>query len=188
MQAAWVGWYVGLCMAFALEEFVLIKPVSTVELSDPLSRRVELLAIWVPALGIALCGAFAGAFGGQRFGGVLNAVGVGFCIAGLALRYWARRVLGRFFTIGVVRQEGHRVVREGPYRWARHPGYLGFMLFYLGLPLVVGSFFGLLVLTLPAVAIFVILVRIEDERMEEELGEPYSIYRRETDRLIPGLW
>ena len=180
--------FIALCVAFALEEFVLIKPVSTIAGSDPLSRRVELLAIWVPAVGMALCGATVRAFGDLRMDGLVNVIGVALCVAGLALRYWARRVLGRFFTIGVVRQEGHTVVRTGPYRLVRHPGYLAFVLFYLGLPLVVGSGFGLLVLSLPALAIFVWLIVVEDRKLEEELGADYAQYKGESARLLPGIW
>jgi protein-S-isoprenylcysteine O-methyltransferase len=177
-----------MCAGFFVEEFLLIKPVSSITQSDPTSRRIELLAIWIPAIGIALCGATLGFFGGIRAGGMINAVGVGLCLAGLALRYWARRVLGRFFTIGVVRQSEHEVIRSGPYRIVRHPAYLAFLLFYLGLPLVAGNWLGLLFLSLPAAMIFIVLICVEDRRLEEELGESYARYKRESARLIPGVW
>jgi protein-S-isoprenylcysteine O-methyltransferase Ste14 len=180
--------YIAACAAFAVEEFVLIAPVSTVAQSDAASRRVELLAIWVPALGMAVCGATMVRYGGVRLGGLVNGLGLALSVAGLALRYWSRRVLGRFFTIGVVRQEGHEVVRRGPYRHIRHPGYLGFILFYTGLPLLVGSWLGAVVLTLPSVVVFAVLVSIEDRRLEEELGGQYAQYKRESARLVPGLW
>jgi protein-S-isoprenylcysteine O-methyltransferase Ste14 len=180
--------YLVLCLLFALEEFVLIRPVVTVAQSDPLSRRVELLAIWVPAIGMALTGATLRLFGGLRLGGRANLAGVVLCLVGLGLRYWSRRVLGRFFTIGVVRQEGHIVVRDGPYQHIRHPAYLAFILFYCGLAMVTGSLAGLATLALPALLIFPWLTSIEDRRMEEELGAPYAAYRTESARLVPGLW
>ncbi|MBG9389430.1 methyltransferase family protein [Caenimonas aquaedulcis] len=180
--------FIALCVAFALEEFVLIKPVSTIAQSDPVSRWIELLAIWVPAIGMSITGATVRAFGELWMQGLVNAIGVILCLAGLALRYWSRRVLGRFFTIGVVRQEGHRVVREGPYRHVRHPGYLAFVLFYAGLPLVVGSWLGLLVLAVPALSIFAVLVTVEDRKLEQELGADYTQYKAESARMIPGIW
>ena len=180
--------FMALCLAFALEEFVLIKPVSTIAQSDPVSRRIELLAIWVPAIGMSITGATLGILGALWMDGLVNAVGVVLCLAGLALRYWSRRVLGRFFTIGVVRQEGHRVVREGPYRHVRHPGYLAFVLFYGGLPLVVGNWLGILVLALPALLIFAVLVTVEDRKLEEALGTDYTRYKAESARMVPGIW
>jgi protein-S-isoprenylcysteine O-methyltransferase Ste14 len=180
--------FIALCAAFALEEFVLIKPVSTIARSDPLSRRIELLAIWVPAIGLGLTGATMRAFGGERLAGVANALGVVLCGSGIVLRYWSRKTLGRFFTIGVVHQEGHEVVRTGPYRWIRHPGYLGFVLFYVGVPLVIGSWLGALLLSAPALIIFVWLIVVEDRRLSEALGEAYVAYMAQSARLIPGVW
>lgn len=174
--------------AFVLEEFVLIKPVSTIARSDPLSRRIELAALWVPGIGMALTSLTASFVSGLWLGGIGNALGVLLCALGLGLRYWSRRTLGRFFTIGVVRQEGHRVIDTGPYRLLRHPGYFGFVLFYGGLPVIVGNWLGLLLLSLPALLIFVLLVRVEDERLTVELGSAYRSYRDSTDRWIPKLW
>src|SRR5690348_13756232 len=53
--------------------------------------------------------------------------------AGLALRAWAVKELGRFFKFTVVVQEEHRVVDTGPYRLIRHPSYTGLLLVELGL-------------------------------------------------------
>ncbi len=184
----WVILFIVMWVAFVVEEFVLIKAVSTVAQSDPLSRRIERFAIWQPGVGMALTGALVGRFGHVWLDGFANGTGVVLCMAGLRLRYWSRRTLGRFFTIGVVKQEGHVVVRQGPYRFVRHPAYLGFMLFYTGLPLVVGSWFGLLVLSLPAAAIFCWLVVVEDRKLEEVLGADYAQYKTQSARLVPGVW
>lgn len=175
-------------IAFALEEFVLIKPVSTIADSDPLSRRLELMAIWMPALAIGASTATLNIYGGIRLGGILNAVGLLLCVLGLCLRYWSRRTLGRYFTIGVVKQEGHVVIRNGPYRFVRHPAYLAFILFYLGLSLLMGSWFGVLILSLPAAIVFVCLSWVEDKRLTERIGSEYQEYSRSHARLIPGLW
>lgn len=183
----WLGFTLVL-VGFALEEFILIKPVSTAGQSDPLSRRMEQAALWVPAVGIGLTGFTASRFHGVWAGGTLNGLGVVLCVVGVGLRFWARRTLGRFFTIGVVRLEGHRVVQTGPYRWVRHPGYLAFVLFYLGLPLIVGNWLGLLLLTLPALIIFISLVQIEDRRLAVALGSDYQTYQARSARWLPAVW
>ncbi len=175
-------------MAFALEEFVLIKPVSTIAKSDPLSRRLELASIWIPAIAIGATTATLHLYGGIRFGGSINALGLLLCILGLCLRYWSRRTLGRYFTIGVVKQEGHVVIQSGPYRFVRHPGYLAFILFYLGLSLLIGSWFGLLFLSFPACLIFMWLSWVEDKRLAERIGDEYRDFSKTRARLVPGLW
>jgi protein-S-isoprenylcysteine O-methyltransferase Ste14 len=180
--------FTGAMAAYVLEEFVLIKPTSTIGQSDPVSRRLELAALWVPAGGIGLTGMTLWPLAGVRGAGVVNAMGGVLCAAGLTLRYVSRKTLGRFFTIGVVKQEGHTVVQNGPYRHLRHPGYFGFVLFYLGLPLLVGNWLGLAVLSLPALVVLILLVGVEDRQLAEKLGEPYREYQRRTARLFPGLW
>src|ERR1044072_9462454 len=112
--------FTGAMAAYVLEEFVLIKPTSTIGQSDPVSRRLELAALWVPAVGIGLTGMTMWPMAGMRGAAAINALGGLLCVAGLALRYVSRKTLGRFFTIGVIKQEGHTVVRDGPYRRLRH--------------------------------------------------------------------
>ena len=176
------------CAAFGVEEFVLIKPVSTVSQSDPVSRRLERCAMWWPAFGMFVTAATLRSFGGVRMSGLVNAAGFLVCATGLVVRYWSRRTLGRFFTIGVVAQINHTVVREGPYRFMRHPGYLGLTLFYVGFPLTIGNWLGLLILSVPALLIFVLLALVEDERLTTLLGAPYRDYRSQVARWIPGVW
>jgi len=52
-------------------------------------------------------------------------LGAAFVLLGIAVRQWAARTLGRFFTQSVMIREGHRVITSGPYRFVRHPGYTG---------------------------------------------------------------
>jgi len=185
-MALWFDVFIGLLIAFAIEELVLLKAVSTIAQSEPLSRRLEQTAIWLPAVGIGLVSATVNP--GDMRGGGINALGLMLCIAGLCLRYTARRTLGRFFTIGVVRQEGHRVIQDGPYRYIRHPAYLAFVLFSGGLPLVIGNYWGELLLGLPSLVVFVALFIVEDRYLARLLGEDYRNYQNRTARLIPGLW
>ncbi len=175
-------------IGFALEEFVLIKPVSTMAESDPFSRRLEWAAIWLPAIAIGITTATLKIFGGVRLWGVINVAGCLLCVLGLCLRYWSRRTLGRYFTIGVVKQEGHVVIQNGPYRFVRHPAYLAFILLYLGLPLLMGSWFGLLILSIPTSAVFAWLCVVEDRRLAEAMGDEYRKYMRKSARLVPGVW
>jgi protein-S-isoprenylcysteine O-methyltransferase len=174
--------------AFFLEEFVLIWPVSTIAQSDPLSQRLEKTAFWLPPIGMGITVLTINLFGGVRLAGILNGLGLLLCLLGLGLRYWSRRILGRFFTIGVVKQEGHRVIQHGPYRLVRHPAYLAFMLYYLGFPRITGSWLGLLVLSLPACIIFLWLTVVEDRHLARVFGSEYQAYQKHSAKLIPHVW
>jgi protein-S-isoprenylcysteine O-methyltransferase Ste14 len=121
-------------------------------------------------------------------GWVTFALGELVFVVGLALRFWAVLTLGRFFKITVSIQEGHRVVRSGPYRLLRHPSYTGLLVALLGLGLALQTWLGLLALiVLPSIGVL-IRIRVEESVLIEALGQDYVSYAAETRRLIPGLW
>lgn len=82
---------------------------------------------------------------------------------------------------------GHTVVTNGPYRFVRHPGYLGTILFHLATPFLLNSRWA----AIPAIlAVLVLVVRtvIEDRTLQAELPG-YREYTEQTRyRLIPGIW
>ena len=80
-----------------------------------------------------------------------------------------------------------KVISTGPYAIVRHPMYTGSFLYILGIPIALGSWWGLLVIVLMLPAI---LWRIFDE--EKLLGSNlpgYTEYRsRVKHRLVPRVW
>ncbi|KAF8902890.1 hypothetical protein CPB84DRAFT_1678390 [Gymnopilus junonius] len=54
-------------------------------------------------------------------------------VLGSYIRWSCYRALGRLFTFQMALRRNHRLVTEGPYRWARHPGYTGILLVISGL-------------------------------------------------------
>jgi methyltransferase len=64
---------------------------------------------------------------------------LGVFLAGLLLRRWAIRTLGPRWTVKVMTLP-EPLVNAGPYRWLRHPNYLGVALEIAALPLVHGAF------------------------------------------------
>ncbi len=90
-------------------------------------------------------------------------------------------------VIKIQEERGQRVISTGPYRIVRHPMYAGATLYMIGMPLLLGSWLGLLVLPL----IFGALpVRIFIEEAALRRGLPgYGEYAaRVRYRLVPGVW
>ena len=113
-------------------------------------------------------------------------VGLAILTAGVALRVWAIRELGRFFTYAVLVHEGQRVVDTGPYRRIRHPSYTGLLLGMLGVGLMLGVWPATAVCFLPPVAAFSWRLAAEERVLATELGEPYRAYMAHTKRRCPG--
>jgi len=106
--------------------------------------------------------------------------------------------LGYYFIFLVFRQNTYssatielaanqKVIDSGPYSLLRHPMYAGALLYLLGTPLALGSYWGLV----PFVAVIPFLIwRIFDEEMMliREL-EGYGEYKQRVRyRLVPGVW
>lgn len=108
--------------------------------------------------------------------------------AGIGLRWWAKRTLGRFFVGAVVIQEGHHVVSSGPYAVLRHPGYAGSALALIGFGVATANVASIAAFTLTAFGVVVRTIGVEEGVLRAELGEPYVEYSRRTARLVPGVW
>ena len=122
------------------------------------------------------------------FPGWIVVIAMEFVLLGGLLALWAMAA-NRFF-VGMVRiqdERGHRVVKSGPYRYIRHPGYLGSIFYILFTPLALASYWAIL----PAVlTLGVILLRtyLEDKTLVEELAGYKEYTRQVCYRLIPAIW
>jgi protein-S-isoprenylcysteine O-methyltransferase Ste14 len=109
-------------------------------------------------------------------------------LAGYILGSYAL-IENRFFS-GMVRiqfDRGHQVVSSGPYRWMRHPGYVGALLAYLATPFFLDSTWAFI----PAVFLSIVLIirtQLEDKVLQEELPGYREYAVRVRYRLLPGVW
>jgi protein-S-isoprenylcysteine O-methyltransferase Ste14 len=118
----------------------------------------------------------------------LELCGIPLVLAGVALATWAM-IVNRFFsgTVRIQTERGHQVVSAGPYHFVRHPGYLGGVISYLAMPLILGSVWAYIP---TGVGIVVTALRawLEDNTLQKELPG-YLEYTHTTHyRLIPGIW
>jgi protein-S-isoprenylcysteine O-methyltransferase Ste14 len=104
---------------------------------------------------------------------------------GTILRVWGAAYIGPGVVRGVVMQ-GESFVAAGPYRYLRHPLYLGSWLLGLATSLLMppsgATFF------LPAFSLFVLfLISAEERFLAARLGDVYQQYCRYTPRLWPRI-
>ena len=81
----------------------------------------------------------------------------------------------------------HHVISSGPYAFVRHPMYSGIMLFFVGVPLLLGSWWGVAIAPVFAV-LFAIRARIEERALVEGLPDYADYAARVRYRLLPGVW
>jgi protein-S-isoprenylcysteine O-methyltransferase Ste14 len=115
-------------------------------------------------------------------------VGLALIASGATLRLWAVHELGRFFKGVVVIQEGHSVVRSGPYRFLRHPSYTGGLIAFLGIGVALDNWLSILALVvLPLIGVL-LRVHVEEAALTAALGDEHRDYAAHTRRLVPGVW
>ena len=107
---------------------------------------------------------------------------------GLALRASAVATLRGAFRTTVEVDTGQPVASTGPYRWIRHPAYVGLLATVAGFGLAAGDWLSLaacLVVPLPAV---LWRIHVEEAELERVLGDAYRAYEARTSRLVPSVW
>ena len=120
-------------------------------------------------------------------GTALRWIGVLLYAAGGVLRIWPVFVLGERFSGLVAIQRGHTLVTGGPYRFIRHPSYLGLIVMALGWALAFRSGAGVLLAAITLVPL-VARIRAEEALLHRYFGAPYDAYRSRTWRMVPGLY
>ena len=82
---------------------------------------------------------------------------------------------------------GQRVIETGPYAIVRHPMYASGLLYMLGMPLALGSYWGFLALA--AMTPFLLWRLLDEERILTRDLRGYAAYRqRVPHRLVPLVW
>jgi protein-S-isoprenylcysteine O-methyltransferase Ste14 len=97
---------------------------------------------------------------------------------------WTDPYLARHFAAGL---DNRRLIAAGPFRWVRHPRYLGVLATHVAFALAMASVlaWGLLLLW-----VIVLVVRIgrEEAHLRQVFGAEYEEYSRRTARLLPGIY
>lgn len=111
-----------------------------------------------------------------------------FCLAGYGLVTWSTAANAFFSQIVRIQTErGHRVVSGGPYRYVRHPGYAGAILYEFAAGVLLSSWPALLA-GVAAALLLVLRTALEDRLLQNELPGYAEYARRTRFRLLPGIW
>ena len=118
---------------------------------------------------------------------LLSFAGAAVILLGVAVRQWAIAVLGRYFSLVIGVQEGHKVVDSGPYRLVRHPSYTGALLILVGIALSFRSLAAVMAAILIFGVVYGYRMLVEERVLVSELGDSYVKYMMRTKRIIPFI-
>lgn len=123
-------------------------------------------------------------FGLGSANGTALATGLAFVLIGFALAAWSARVFHLAGTSIVPGDAAAALVTSGPYKVTRNPIYIGFILVYFGLAIILTSMWMLLLL-IPV--LFILqrgIVEREEAYLEREFGEAYRKYKVKVPRWL----
>jgi protein-S-isoprenylcysteine O-methyltransferase Ste14 len=110
------------------------------------------------------------------------------CILGYALVVWATAANAFFSQVVRIQTErGQKVVTGGPYRYVRHPAYVGALLFELAVPVLLASWAAFFV-GVGSALLLILRTALEDRVLKNELAGYVDYARRVRYRLLPGIW
>jgi protein-S-isoprenylcysteine O-methyltransferase Ste14 len=109
-------------------------------------------------------------------------------VLGQAIFVWARYTNNYFSSVVRIQTDrGQTVCKDGPYRYVRHPGYVGGLLFTITIGLILGSWWA----SIPQVIASLMLIwrtAREDKTLQSELPGYKEFTQQTKYRLFPGVW
>lgn len=190
----WVWAYLGVGMVILAINVRILPPELIAERGQPREnvkrwdRVIATLSLF-PALGVPIVAGLDERFGwSPQLALAIHLVALGFMALGQGLFSWAM-ASNEFFSTAVRIQmdRDHAVATGGPYRYVRHPGYVGYVVSFLATPLILGSVWALIPAGLMT-CLLVVRTALEDRTLLEELDGYREYAARVRHRLLPGVW
>jgi protein-S-isoprenylcysteine O-methyltransferase Ste14 len=114
----------------------------------------------------------------------VRVAGLAVGLAGAVLLTWSAVLLGRFLIHEAAVREDHALIEGGPYRFVRHPVYVGYLALLLGSG--VASLNVWLLLLWPVSLLGILLQAASEEQvLRAHFGQDYERYAGRTGRLVP---
>ena len=150
-------------------------------------------SIVITAVNLGVCLGFLAAFEVPSFSleahwKAVFSLGIAVWLGGILFRLVSIRILGHSFTYDVATSKDQQIVERGPYRWLRHPSYLGSLLAMIGFGMTLTNWLAMLLPVCCVATAYAYRIPIEEQALVRGLGSDYSDYMRRTWRLIPFVY
>ena len=190
----WPWAYLGVGIGILAINVLVLSPELMAERGQPRENvkdwdRVLTSLIAFPILALLIVAGLDERFGwSPQLAVAIHLIGLAFIALGQGLFTWAMASNIFFSTaVRIQNDRGQTVASGGPYRYARHPGYVGMIVSLFATALALGSLWALVPAGL-ASCLLVVRTALEDKTLLEEL-DGYKEYARQTRyRLLPGVW
>jgi protein-S-isoprenylcysteine O-methyltransferase Ste14 len=151
-----------------------------------MTQKLVMVGVIATAVGAAVLSALDHRFGWSNVPTAVVVIGNVLVLAGLAVAEVV--VIQNNYAAATITVEANQpVVTTGLYGIVRHPMYVGALIMMAGMPLALGSYWGLLT-AIPGVLVFAARITDEEKALRQDL-EGYDAYTEKVRyRLLPGVW
>ena len=119
---------------------------------------------------------------------VLAGLTVAVACGSVAVVLAAVKTLGKEWSITARLVEGHSLATQGPYRFVRHPIYIGMFGMLLATGLAISYWFSLVAAILIFFIGTIIRVRSEEKLLREQFGPEFEAYAERVPAILPGVY
>ena len=113
-------------------------------------------------------------------------LGLDVFLFGICFRLWAIITLGHYYSHIVREVDDHKIIDSGPYKYIRHPAYVGMIVAHFGIVLYFFNLVTFLIFFLALIPAIILRIFIEEKTLFRIEG--YAYYAQNRKRLIPLIW
>lgn len=151
-----------------------------------LVQKVSMAGWWFSLAGMLIVGALDHRFDWSHVPMAVCLIGDVLVAAGLGLGMLV--LIQNSHAAATVRvEQGQEVIAAGFYGLVRHPMYTGNVLIMVGIPLALGSYWGL-IFVVPGLIVLALRIRDEEKLLREELAGYNEYAQKVRYRLVPYMW
>lgn len=116
---------------------------------------------------------------------IISAIGCIMVVIRILLKHWAIKTLDKYWSAHIEIRQSHKLIKEGPYKYLRHPAYLSGLIEFLAIPLIPNSYYMLGITFIIYTSIILVRINIEEKELIKRFGEAYIEYQKEVWALLP---
>ena len=180
--------FLAIYLIWLISEVVLNRMLHSNATDKQGADKNSLLIIWVIIVFAITLALFTTTSFAMPIGqDVIRYVGLGIIVLGILLRIWAVRTLGKFFTVDVTIRQDHQLIKNGVYKYFRHPSYTASLLTFIGFGMSLNNWYSLLIVVFAVIVVFTMRIRIEEKALTAQFGDQYLQYKKEAWGLLPFM-
>ena len=115
----------------------------------------------------------------------ISGIGLLIFIFAFILRNWSVSALGKFHSTNIEIKPDHQLIKNGPYRYIRHPYYVSVMLEVMSIPLIVNAFFSVYAVFIIYIPSVLMRVYLEERTLIRRFPAEYLNYKSDVMAFLP---